>query len=148
MLPLGVVVDRLRSLVGPGQLGRVELTMRLEGMKDWVMPAVAVMPLEDRPDSNGQHQPQRVMRDVGVVIAVRNLADSRGAAALVELERARLLIYMQLQNWRPPPGGSPAPGGLVEYMSGRVLHLDDVIFWQDIYRLPTTILPANWPDGS
>lgn len=145
MLPLGVVADRLRGLPG---LGRVDVTMRLEGMKDWAMPAVAVMPLEDKPDGNGQHQPQRIMRDVGVVIVVRNLADGRGTAALAELEAARLLIYMQLQNWRPPPGGSPAPGGLVEYMSGRVLHLDDVIFWQDIYRLPATILPASWPDGS
>jgi len=148
MLQLSSVADRLRVLVGPGQLGRVEITMRLEDMKDWPMPAVAVMPLEDKPDSNGQHQPQRITRDVGIVIAVHNLADSLGTAALADLEQARHLIYMQLQNWRPPPGGNPAPGGLVEYMSGQVLHLDDVIFWQDIYHLPITILPASWPDGS
>lgn len=48
MLPLGVVVDRLCGLVGPGQLGRVALSARLAEMADWQMPAVYVMPGDDR----------------------------------------------------------------------------------------------------
>ena len=82
MLPLGVVVDRLRGLVGPGQLGRVALSARLAEMADWQMPAVCVMPGDDRAASAGEHAPQLIDVEMLVVVAVRNLADGRGEGAL------------------------------------------------------------------
>lgn len=148
MLPLGVVVDRLRGLVGPGQLGRVALSARLAEMADWQMPAVCVMPGDDRAASAGEYAPQLIDVEMLVVVAVRNLADGRGEGALAALQPARLLIYSNLVGWVPEPGDFGAgvhAAGAVRWVGGRVLAVDNaVIIWADSYVVPISItLPAS-----
>ena len=148
MLPLGVIADRLRGLVGPGQLGRVELSARLAEMADWAMPAVCVMPGDDRAADDGAHAPQRVDVELLVVVAVRNLADGRGEGALAALQPARLLIYSNLVGWVPEPGDfgvGVRAAGAVRWAGGRVLAVDNaVIIWADSYVVPISITsPAS-----
>lgn len=149
MLPLGVIADRLRGLVGPGQLGRVELSARLAEMADLAMPAVCVMPGDDRAADDGAHAPQRVDVELLVVVAVRNLADGRGEGALAALQPARLLIYSNLVGWVPEPGDfgvGVRAAGAVRWAGGRVLAVDNaVIIWADSYVVPISITPPASP---
>ena len=149
MLPLGVVVDRLRGLVGPGRLGRVELSARLAEMADWPMPAVCVMPGDDRAADDGAHAPQRIDVELLVVLAVRNLSDGRQQGALAALQPARLLIYSNLVGWMPAPGDFGADvraAGAVRWAGGRVMAVDNqVLFWADSYVVPVSITPPASP---
>ena len=149
MLPLGVVADRLRGLVGPGQLGRVELSAKLAEMADWAMPAVCVMPGDDRAADDGAHAPQRVDVELLVVLAVRNLSDGRQQGALSALQPARLLIYSNLVGWIPAPGDFGADvraAGAVRWAGGRVMAVDNqVLFWADSYVAPVSITPPASP---
>ena len=149
MLPLGVVADRLRGLVGPGRLGRVELSARLAEMADWQMPAVCVMPGDDRAADDGAHAPQRIDVELLVVLAVRNLSDGRQQGALAALQPARLLIYSNLVGWMPAPGDFGADvraAGAVRWAGGRVMAVDNqVLFWADSYVVPVSITPPASP---
>ena len=149
MLPLGVVADRLRGLVGPGRLGRVELSARLAEMADWPMPAVCVMPGDDRAADDGAHAPQRIDVELLVVLAVRNLSDGRQQGALAALQPARLLIYSNLVGWMPAPGDFGADvraAGAVRWSGGRVMAVDNqVLFWADSYVVPVSITPPASP---
>lgn len=149
MLPLGVVADRLRGLVGSGRLGRVELSARLAEMADWPMPAVCVMPGDDRAADDGAHAPQRVDVELLVVLAVRNLSDGRQQGALAALQPARLLIYSNLVGWIPAPGDFGADvraAGAVRWAGGRVMAVDNqVLFWADSYVVPVSITPPASP---
>ena len=149
MLPLGVVADRLRGLVGPGRLGRVELSARLAEMADWPMPAVCVMPGDDRAADDGAHAPQRIDVELLVVLAVRNLSDGRQQGALAALQPARLLIYSNLVGWMPAPGDFGADvraAGAVRWAGGRVMAVDNqVLFWADSYVVPVSITPPASP---
>ena len=67
---------------------------------------------------------------IGVVLAIRNRRDRRGAGAMTELEAARESVRSALLGWQP--GGI---GGATIFVSGEVAAFADrTIWWQDVYE--------------
>lgn len=65
----------------------------------------------------------------GVVLAVRNLSDTRGEAAKAALNTLRESVMTALLGWPPEPDYDPC-----EYGGGRLLQIDNqVLWWQDEY---------------
>jgi hypothetical protein len=72
---------------------------------------------------------QQVSVQVGIVIAVRMVKDSRGQADQSSLEAARQAVRAALLGWSPEPGSdacSYAGGQLLEFTPG-------LLWWQDAY---------------
>lgn len=72
---------------------------------------------------------QRVATEIGITLALRNLADAKGAAANVDLEALRAAVRTALLGWSAP-SCDPfefAAGGLLAFRDG-------FLWWQDAYR--------------
>lgn len=92
-------------------------------------PAAFVLPLGEEPGQNTRVNGtlQVVTASVGVVLAVRNVTDARGDAALDDLATLRAWVRGKLLGWVPVAGYVEA-----EYAGGRVLALaGGVLWWQD-----------------
>lgn len=114
--------------------------VQFEAAKDGLtaLPAAFVLPsgesAEESPWLDTLVQ-QRVGTEFVVVIAVRNLADAQGAAALDVLSPVRAEVRDALLNWKP----DDADDGCV-YRNGRlVAFANGVLWWQDIYSTAYTI---------
>ena len=71
---------------------------------------------------------------IGLVFAVRNLSDGRGAAGLADLSPLRRAVYSTLSGHRPAECLDP-----FHFRKGRLLHISDgVIWWQDEYQTSFT----------
>ena len=67
---------------------------------------------------------------VGVILAIRNSRDARGADAASEIEGARDTVLDALVGWTPPDGWGPA-----QYAAGRLLRFEGrVLWWQDEFE--------------
>lgn len=104
--------------------------------KPTAMPAAYVIPLRE----SGNRSPtysrtrQRVATTFGVVYALANVADAKGAAAQADLTTLRGQTFGSLLGWSPT-GADP-----LEFDSGALLALKDgVLWWQDAFRTQTAI---------
>ncbi|MCL2829989.1 MAG: hypothetical protein FWD77_04525 [Betaproteobacteria bacterium] len=127
-----LIIARLRAqaqlLKGIG--GAAEFSLASE-TRPAALPSVYVVPLAETPRAN-ELAPvvmQRVEVSVGLVIAVSNVADKRGAAALGDLGYIRAAVHEALYAWAPE-GFEPlerGPGNLLGLRNG-------VLWWQDIFN--------------
>lgn len=72
---------------------------------------------------------QQVAARIGVVLVVRNLSDTKGAAAGIDLQALRNLVKEQIYGWEPAPGHAP----LLRGEGSLLLFRDGHVWWQDLY---------------
>ncbi len=92
-----------------------------------VTPCAYVLPLADTANPNRMLSgavEQRVSERFGVVLAITNARDARGARANDDLEAIRAAVITALLGWQPASGYDP-----VEYGGGRMLALTNYILW-------------------
>lgn len=104
--------------------------------KPAALPAAYVIPLRE----SGSRSPtwsrtrQKVATTFGVVYALANVADHKGAAAQADLETLRGKAFASLLGWSPS-GADP-----LEFDTGALIALrDGVLWWQDAFRTQTAI---------
>ncbi len=96
------------------------------------MPAAYVLPLQESASSNALScaVAQTVTAAFGIALAVSNVADAKGVAALADLKTVRAAVGPALLAWTPD-GGAFAP---FEYGGGALLGFKNgVLWWQDVY---------------
>lgn len=94
-------------------------------------PAAFVIPLgeDPRPSSGANFIRQQIRVSVGVVLAVKNVADTKGEAAQVDLGVLRPAVQTALLGWSPT-GAEPLERG-----AGRLIGMKNgVLYWQDVYH--------------
>ncbi len=129
VLTLEHIAERLQTL---SQFRRVSIALDLSQINRETCPSLFLMPLDD--DATERGQPQRIYTGIGLVFAVRNLSDGRGAAGLADLSPLRRAVYSTLFGYRPAECLDP-----FHFRRGRLLHISDgVIWWQDEYQTSFT----------
>ncbi len=94
------------------------------------MPAAYVMLLREVPSpsdvANGVVQ--KIGASLGVVLALKNVSDTKGAVAQVDLAALRKLVQASLLGWSPTDAEplERGPGTLLAFKNG-------VLWWQDVY---------------
>lgn len=119
---LDTQVAALKQVGGAAELGAV-------GNGVVVTPAAFVVLLAERASGNAVENgvEQRIEVRFGVIYAVRNVQDARGAAAQGELQTLREAGFTALLGWQPEAGYDPAL-----CHAGRLLKLENlVLWWQD-----------------
>ncbi len=114
--------ESFRSIAGAAELAAAEDSTV-------VAPACFVYPLREAAEANpyGTGHSQRVTAYMGVVIAVKNLRDPRGAAAQQDLKRLRQEVFDALIAWAPDADSSP-----VNCAGARLVRFNNaVLWWQD-----------------
>ncbi len=132
-LAFGPTIARLRAeapmLKTAG--GAVEYERALQNAP--ALPAAFVIPGRETATDNefgNQIVEQRVDVDFAVVLAVRNVSDASGAAALESLKPVRDAVCVALLNWQPD-----AEFYGCEYGGGELFAWKDgVIWWAETYR--------------
>lgn len=123
---LRTTVEQLR-LVG----GSIEFEAAVASQPA-VMPAAFVIPLgeDPKPSQGANFIRQQIRISLGVVLAVRNVADTKGEAAQVDLDTTlRPAVQAALLGW------SPADAEPLERGAGRLLGFkNSVLYWQDVYH--------------
>jgi hypothetical protein len=108
--------------------GAADLPAATEELKQH--PAAFVIPLTDSASRNGDATgsvTQQVTVRFGVLLAVQNLRDARGEAALTTLTPVRLAVRDALVGFVPEGYEDPC-----EIVGGRIMQLNDrVLWWQD-----------------
>jgi hypothetical protein len=96
-----------------------------------VTPACFVIALEEMPAPNqmGDILIQKVQATVGIVLVVRNLSDSKGAAARSSMDAIRKLVKDQVYGWQATSALDPFERGSSHLLAFR----DGHVWWQDIY---------------
>ena len=111
------------------QVGGAADFSALPGVGPQAVPAAFLVLLDENAGSNQLDTgiSQRVDVRFGVILAVRNLHDGVGAAAIDDLETLRRAIKNALLGWRPPGADD-----VCIYGGGRVLELSEqILWWQD-----------------
>ena len=96
-----------------------------------VMPAAFVIPLgeDPRPSQGANFIRQQIRTSLGVVLAVKNVADTKGEAAQADLTTLRIAVQAALLGW------SPTDAEPLERGAGRLLGFkNSVLNWQDVYH--------------
>ncbi len=127
-----LVISRLRAEVSALKLvaGAVDFAAAAPELK--LTPAAYVLELANRASANSLatiavSQENEVR--FGVVFGVQNLRDVRGEKAAIDLRALRTSVMTALLGWQPDPDYD-----VVQYASGRLLQLDNlVLWWQDEY---------------
>jgi hypothetical protein len=133
------LIDRLKSqcpalkhVAGAADFATAEKLVRHQ------LPAAFVIPLVEEATPNAYATmavSQRVTQRFGVILAVSNLRDLGGEAAINDLTNLRPSVLTALLGWQPDAGSD-----LVEFAGGRLLTLSEqVLWWQDDYRSAITI---------
>lgn len=96
-----------------------------------VTPACFVIALGENPAANalGDILLQHVQAAVGIVLVVRNVTDTKGVAAGIDMEVLRKLVKAQVFGWVALPDLAPLERGASDILAWRTGHL----WWQDIY---------------
>lgn len=92
-------------------------------------PAAFVLPLRELAKENEQDTGvlQRTSVRFGVLLAVRNVRDARGAASSQDLKALRASVFTALLGWAPTADHDP-----VTYAAGQIMLLSKgVLWWQD-----------------
>lgn len=94
-------------------------------------PAAYVIPLDESPGAPpfSGDDIQKIDVMVGVVLALSNVADAKGAAAHTDLQTLRDAVKASLLGWAPATGYATLSRGRSTMMAFRDGHL----WWQDIY---------------
>ena len=83
---------------------------------------------------------QRVAGEFGVAIAVRNLGDKTGKAAVGTLHPVRIEVRNALLNWQPPGDEVEGPFDGCEFVGGEITAFaNNILWWTDIFRTAFTI---------
>lgn len=72
---------------------------------------------------------QSVRASVSVTLCVKNLSDSKGVAAMADLELLRKQVRNKIYGWEPVEGYDPMERGDSALLAFR----DGHVWWQDIY---------------
>lgn len=95
-------------------------------------PAAYVLPLQEAASANQLScaVAQTVTASFGIALAVSNVADAKGVAALADLKPVRRAVGPALLGWTPD-GETYSP---LEYAGGALLGFKNgVLWWQDVY---------------
>ena len=95
-------------------------------------PAAYVLPLQESASSNALScaVAQTVTASFGIALALTNVADAKGEAALADLKTVREAVGPALLGWTPD-GETYAP---LEFAGGALLGFKNgVLWWQDVY---------------
>lgn len=94
-------------------------------------PAVFVIPLDESPGAPpfSGDDIQKIDVAVGVVLVLSSVADTRGAAAQVDLQTLRGAVKTSLLGWEPLTGFATLSRGRSTLLAFRDAHM----WWQDIY---------------
>ncbi len=130
-LELSVVTARLNGTSGLADVGGAsEFVAAREALKR--SPAAFVLPAKDTAGPNlfaTEEIDQRVTGRFGVMLAVKNLRDAKGEAALNDLTPLRQAVWAKVLGWIPAAGFSPCVFG-----GGRLFDFDlenQVLWWVD-----------------
>lgn len=97
-----------------------------------ILPAAYVLPLQEGAGSNALSAggvAQLIAASYGVALAVANVSDATGRAALLDLKTVRDALSPALLGWTP--GDDLAP---FEFGGGSLLGFHNgVLWWQDVY---------------
>ncbi len=95
-------------------------------------PCAFVIPMSEKAETNtlmGGFS-QRVTAQIGVVIAIRNFADTRGEGGHKQLENVRTELIKALCNWEAPNTSTPN-----EYVTGQLAGYDNLVLrWNDVFQ--------------
>lgn len=126
------IIERLAARVPALKLAGGAASFERSAPALTTMPAAFVLPARETASANpfaAQLVQQEVTAEFVVLIAVRNLADDEGAAALEALAPVREAVLTALLGWVP----DDAEAGC-EYVAGDLLQFaNGVIWWQDTY---------------
>lgn len=102
-----------------------------KGSNPAATPAAYVFLLAENPQPNewADIVQQRVQAAVSVVLVVRNVGDSTGEKAMVDLDGLRKLVKSQVFGWQASPELDPFTRGRGELLTFR----DGHVWWQDAY---------------
>lgn len=95
-------------------------------------PCAFVIPMSEKADKNTLMNglSQRVTAQIGVVIAIRNFADTRGEGGHKQLENVRAQLIKALCNWEAPNTSIPN-----EYVTGQLAGYDNLVLrWNDVFQ--------------
>lgn len=98
------------------------------------LPAAYVLPLSEHPqgdDGVGEGVTQVVEATFGVALALSNVSDAKGGAALGDLDAIRQAVREALLGWAPDgceDGFSYAGGALLGFAN-------NVLWWQDTFAI-------------
>lgn len=101
-------------------------------------PAAYVFSAEESADEGGFDQPtiQRLRITVVVVLVVRQVADTTGAAASIDIDILRADVWAALHGARPDADHEPltfASGGIVSFRDG-------LLWWSDTWSSATYVV--------
>jgi hypothetical protein len=138
---LAPIITHLRDAVPSLKLvgGAAQFERAFTGLT--TLPAVFVLPAKEAADTSpfmDQVVEQMVASEFAVLIAVRNLADDEGAAAVESLEPVRVAVRDALLAWQPATDYNGC-----EYRAGDLVAFDNgVLWWQDSYATAFMIRSA------
>lgn len=132
-MPFIPVIDQIKTIetAGAQEFRKVASAANFAAARDDLKnpPAAYVIPLRDAASASqlgGGAILQPVKEQIGVVLAVSNLRDATGVAALIEFRRLRRLVIDKLLGFEPGTGYDP-----IEYIGGNILMMDaSVLWWQ------------------
>lgn len=128
------MITHLRDTIPALRLvgGAAEVAQAFSGLT--AMPAAFVLPARETAGESPwgtQQTQQQVTAEFAVVVAVRNLTDSEGAAAVESLEPVREGVRAALLGWSPDVDTVEA----CEFVDGDLVSFDaGTVWWQDRYR--------------
>lgn len=130
-MPFVSVINQLKTIKtdGVAEFRKVAAAANFAAARDDMKqpPAAYVIPLNDAAGANqlgGGAILQPVRETFGVVLAVSNLRDSTGVAALTEFRRIRRLVIDELLGFVPVTDYEP-----IEYGGGNLLMMDTAVLW-------------------
>lgn len=135
---LAPIIEQLRNSVPALKLigGAAQFERAVDGLT--TLPAAFVLPARESAAESefmAQIVQQLVTSEFAVPIAVRNLADDEGAAAVESLEPVHTAVRDALLGWQPATDYHGC-----EYVNGELVAFDNgVLWWQDSYRSGYTI---------
>ncbi|WP_374355564.1 hypothetical protein [Chitinimonas sp.] len=94
-------------------------------------PAAFVLPLGEQPQPSSMPPGtvQKLLVHFAVVIAISNVRDAAGAAALVDLNAVRPSVMQALYGWQPAGVAEP-----INFTGGQLQDLTNgVLWWQDSF---------------
>ena len=144
MLELAPVITKLTTEVPA--LARISGAAELDRVLDSVtaLPAAYLLPGAEGPD--GQNHPnvarQIIEERLTVVLAVRNVSDSQGAAALDDLREIINEVRKALIGWRPTDETPPDRTPLVWVGGDPVGFTDQVLLWAEHYSTRGTVIAS------
>ncbi|MDD5297661.1 MAG: hypothetical protein PHU46_12180 [Rhodocyclaceae bacterium] len=137
------IIARLKTvpnlLLVDGAAGFAAAADPATGSKPRAAPAAFVLRLAESGEKSQTYMrvEQRVSAVIGIVYALRNVADAKGAAAGADLEALRQAGRAALLGWHPE-GADP-----FEFDAGALLAFKDgYLWWQDSYRTRYDILQS------